>query len=73
VLVTRRDMCTCKEQYPGASQQNTANYLSHLLGKHISQHSVGDILSKVKIKSKAVLLCVMEAHGGRGGIAPTHT
>jgi hypothetical protein len=28
---------------------------------------------KVKLKSKAVQLHAMEAHGGRGGIAPTHT
>jgi hypothetical protein len=28
---------------------------------------------KVKKKSKAVPLHAMEAHGGRGGIAPTHT
>jgi hypothetical protein len=27
----------------------------------------------VKKKSKAVPLHVMEAHGGRGGITPTHT
>jgi hypothetical protein len=27
---------------------------------------------KVKKKSKAVSLHAMEAHGGRGGIAPTH-
>jgi hypothetical protein len=29
--------------------------------------------SKADVKSKAVLLLAMEAHGGRGGIAPTHT
>jgi hypothetical protein len=29
--------------------------------------------SKINIKSKAVPLHAMEAHGGRGGIAPTHT
>jgi hypothetical protein len=28
---------------------------------------------KSKVKSKAVPLHAMEAHGGRGGIAPTHT
>jgi hypothetical protein len=28
---------------------------------------------KVKKKSKAVPLHAMEAHGGRGGIAPTHS
>jgi hypothetical protein len=26
-----------------------------------------------KVKSKAVPLHAMEAHGGRGGVAPTHT
>jgi hypothetical protein len=31
------------------------------------------LLSSVKVKSKAVPLHAMEAHWGRGGIAPTHS
>jgi hypothetical protein len=35
-----------KEQYPGASQQNIANYYYSILwGKPLSQHCIGDILS----------------------------
>jgi hypothetical protein len=36
----------------------------------IADHTVKDIK---KVKSKAVPLHAMEAHGGRGGIAPTHS
>jgi hypothetical protein len=31
------------------------------------------LLGSKKVKSKAVPLHAMEAHGGRGGITPTHT
>jgi hypothetical protein len=47
------------------------------VGTNISQslrflYRGSDNASKVK-KSKAVPLHAMEAHGGRGGIAPTHS
>jgi hypothetical protein len=32
-----------------------------------------NILSAIRKKGKGVPLHAMEAHGGRGGIAPTHT
>jgi hypothetical protein len=38
---------------------------------HMSNKSNQNFISKVK--SKAVPLHAMEAHGGRGGIAPTHS
>jgi hypothetical protein len=43
-----KDGCAYKEQHPGASQQNTANYFSLLWGKPTSQRCVGDILSSKK-------------------------
>jgi hypothetical protein len=49
---------TCNEE--------AAFYLNFL-----SKHSTGG--TEVKKKDKAVPLHAMEAHGGRGGIAPTHT
>jgi hypothetical protein len=39
-------MYACKEEYPGASQQNISNYFSLLWGKPISWRCVGDILSE---------------------------
>lgn len=42
----KRDVCAYKEQYPGASQQNIANYFSVLWDKPISRRCVGDILSE---------------------------
>jgi hypothetical protein len=36
-------------------------------------HGLYSSFSIIKKKSKAVLLHAMEAHGGRGGIAPTHS
>jgi hypothetical protein len=36
-------MCSlAREQYPGASQQNIANYFSLLWGKPIGRHCGGD-------------------------------
>jgi hypothetical protein len=39
-------MYACREQYPGANQQNIANYFSLLWGKPISRCCIGDILSE---------------------------
>jgi hypothetical protein len=32
-VAERKDVCMCKEQYPGARQQNIANYFSFLWHK----------------------------------------
>jgi hypothetical protein len=44
----------------------------HYLGNDI-QNQLIQIISEAVKKSKAVPLHAMEAHGGRGGIAPTHS
>jgi hypothetical protein len=39
----------------------------------IGRDQKGQIKTVSKVKSKAVPLHAMEAHGGRGGIAPSHS
>jgi hypothetical protein len=43
----------------------------HLLNEEL--HNLCYSSSTVKKKSKAVPLHAMEAHGARGGVAPTHS
>jgi hypothetical protein len=45
-------------------------FVPMVLLQHILWYSV---FHSVYVKSKAVSLHAMEAYGGRGGIAPTHT
>jgi hypothetical protein len=41
--------------------------------QHLCKNDLRALLEHIKVKSKAVPLHVMEALGGRGGTAPTHT
>jgi hypothetical protein len=54
----KEDVCTYKEQYPGASQQNIAN-LSPIYGvsPSISQHCVGDILREKRMDEQDMWKC----------------
>jgi hypothetical protein len=47
-VLLKRDVCTCKEQYPGASQQNIDKYFSLVWSKPISQHCGEHILTEEK-------------------------
>jgi hypothetical protein len=47
LLVTKRDVCAYKEQYPGESQQNIANCFCNLwVNPSISQFSIVDVIYK---------------------------
>jgi hypothetical protein len=66
-----KDTVCCAESAYLADIFNKLNSLnSSMQGRKEHLISASD---KMKKKSKAVPLHAMEAHGGRGGVAPTHS
>jgi hypothetical protein len=62
VVRTRTSFRTNHSRYPFFASKIASAHITYICLKH-----------KSKVKSKAVPLHAMEALGGRGGIAPTHS
>jgi hypothetical protein len=66
--------CTKLEcRYHGLTLSEYVKNIHTRTHAHTHAHILADFIVYVVVKSKAIPLHAMEAHGGRGGIAPTHS